>query len=75
MPDNDDGQKLVRTAVRRSAMNWPVIVTIVCFSAVLCFMAKDLTDGSEARTIIITVAVDFFTLVIGYLLTGQRSGR
>lgn len=61
--------KRVKVAARRAAMNWPAIVTVVCFSAVTIVFAHRI-DGDEALKILVGAVGAFFATFLGYLFKG-----
>lgn len=61
-----------KRALKATAINWPAIVACVCFSVVMCSMASNLGDGSEARTIILGAVTSFFAVFLGYVFTGRK---
>ena len=61
-----------KRALKATAVNWPAIVACVCFSAVMCVMAGNLEDGSEARTIVAGAVTSFFAVFLGYVFTGKK---
>ena len=61
-----------KRAIKATSTNWPAIVACVCFSVVMCSMASNLGDGSEARTIILGAVTSFFAVFLGYVFTGKK---
>ena len=61
-----------KRALKATAINWPAIVTVICFSAVMCKLAGNLKDGSEAWTILIGSVASFFAVFMGYVFTGKK---
>lgn len=71
-PEPEKEQNRATQAATAAVTNWPAITAVVCFSAVMCFMASNLKDGSEALTVLIGGVTTFFALFVGYVFTGKK---
>lgn len=60
-----------KRALKETAVNWPAIVAVVCFSAVTIVFAHRV-DGDEALKILVGAVGAFFATFLGYLFTGRK---
>jgi len=72
MTEEKRAEARAKRALKATAVNWPAIVACVCFSVVMCVMANNLGDGSEARTIVVGAVASFFAVFLGYVFTGKK---
>lgn len=61
-------------AVKRTFHDLTLVACMVCFALSMCWMANDLTDGSELKTIIVGAVSAFFLAVLRYMYGAPPEG-